>query len=102
MATDLTNGKKVAVKRVSLLQKKLQEAYTLNKLNLEIELMQKLNHPNIVKYHDVIKKETEWYIVMEYCNAGTLDDVIRFNEEMNKNKILSFIVKQIHITILTN
>ena len=32
----------------------------------EIELMRKLNHPNIVKYVDTIRAEDFLYIILEY------------------------------------
>lgn len=90
LATDLSTGQKVAIKKVSLLQKSLQKTNVLNKLSAEIELMKKLDHPNIVSYYDTIKTNVDWYIVMEYCNAGTLEDVIKFNESMGQKKDISF------------
>ena len=86
LGTNLETNEKVAVKKISLTQKK----NILEKLKLETELMQKFNHPNVVTYYDVIKTDDYWYIVMEYCNAGTLDDVIKFNENMSKKKSLDF------------
>ena len=90
LGTNLQTNQQVAIKKVSLTQKSLQEEHVLRKLKTEIELMQSLDHPNIVKYYDVDKKPTYWYIVMEYCNMGTLDDVINFNELMIKKKELHF------------
>ena len=89
LGTDITTDQQVAIKNVSLLQKSLQEEDMLNKLKFEIDLMQKLDHPNIVNYYDVVKTNTNWYIVMEYCNVGTLGDLITFNEVSNK-KIINF------------
>ncbi|XWV26016.1 putative serine threonine-protein kinase [Tupanvirus soda lake] len=90
LGTDITTNQQVAIKRVSLSQKSLQEEDTFKKLNTEIGLMQTLDHPNIVKYYDVVKTPTHWYIIMEYCNMGTLEDVIKFNESMSKKKLLKF------------
>lgn len=90
LGVDLKTNKKVAIKKVSLLQKNMKKEQTLEKLNLETELMKKLNHANIVEYYDVVKTDNEWYIIMEYCNAGTLENVIKFNEAMNKKKIIDF------------
>lgn len=86
----LSDNQRIAIKRISLLQKKLKEVNMFDKLNLEIALMQKLNHPNIVTYYDVVKKISTWYIIMEYCNAGTLEDVIKFNAEMELLKNSNF------------
>ncbi|XWV24775.1 putative serine threonine-protein kinase [Tupanvirus deep ocean] len=90
LGTDITTNQQVAIKKVSLSQRSLQEEDTFKKLNTEIGLMQTLDHPNIVKYYDVVKTPTHWYIIMEYCNMGTLEDVIKFNESMSKKKSLKF------------
>lgn len=82
LATLIDTSQNVAVKKVSLVQREIEESKMLLKLNLEIELMQKLKHPNIITYIEVIKSKTDWYIILEYCNAGTLGDVITYNENM--------------------
>ena len=43
----------------------------------EIELMQELKHPNIVKYIDTIKTKAYLHIVLEYVENGSLQNVIR-------------------------
>ncbi|AYV85101.1 MAG: putative serine threonine-protein kinase [Satyrvirus sp.] len=87
LGSDLNTGQKVAIKKISLHQKPFQQTNGLNKLNLEIELIKKLNHPNIVTCYDVFKTTTHWYIIMEYCNYGTMEDVIKYNEIMAKKDI---------------
>ena len=82
LGTHIKSSQIVAIKKVSLIQKECEETKVLSKLNLEIELMQKMKHPNIVAYVEVIRSKTNWYIVMEYCNAGTLNDVIVYNEKI--------------------
>lgn len=82
LATDLTNGEKLAIKKISLNQK----SDIITKIDAEVKLMQKLRHKNIVEYYDVYRNETHWYIIMEYCNSGTFADVIKYNESQFKNK----------------
>ena len=43
----------------------------------EIELMQQLNHENIVKYIDTIKTKAYLHIVLEYVENGSLQNVIK-------------------------
>lgn len=44
----------------------------------EAKVMEKLNHPNIVTFHDVYKtKKKKLCIVMEYADAGDLNRVIK-------------------------
>lgn len=38
----------------------------------EVQIMRKLNHPNIVKLHDVFSSRRRLVIVMEFCSGGQL------------------------------
>lgn len=62
----------VAVKRIPL------ESDT-SSLILEIQLMKKLHHPNIVKYLGsfVDKVDDELWIILEFCSAGAISDLMR-------------------------
>jgi serine/threonine-protein kinase ULK/ATG1 len=53
------------------------EKYNKNKFSLELEISMKMKHPNIVKTFDTFDTEKNWFIVSEYCNNGTLADIIR-------------------------
>ena len=56
--------------------------------NNEIELIKKLDHPNIVKYYKSFTENNKIYIIMEYFDNGDLQDYIKalkFDEE-NKDK----------------
>lgn len=79
MGTDINLNRKVAIKQIQI-------TTDTTKITPEIEIMKQLNHPNIVRYYDVIETAGYMYIVMEYCNAGSLQDVINLNEKMNKDK----------------
>ena len=49
----------------------------LNYLQFEIDIMIELSsHPNIITIFDVIKSQTHCYVVMEYCNGGSLEDCL--------------------------
>ncbi len=43
----------------------------------EVEVLAKLDHPNIVKYHDCFADTATINIVMEYCDAGDLASFIK-------------------------
>ena len=75
LGVNLATCENVAIKKISMLQKK----NIINKIDLEIEIMRSVVHANIVRYIDVYKKGDFWNIVMEYCNAGSLEDVIKYN-----------------------
>ena len=42
----------------------------------EIEILRKLDHPNVIKYIETIEDYDTYYIVMELCNGGELFDRI--------------------------
>ena len=42
----------------------------------EIDILQKLDHPNIVRYYETYIDEKYIYIVMEYIGGGELFDKI--------------------------
>ena len=84
LGTEISSNKKVAVKKINLNKNMI----IIEKLNLEIKIMKELDHPNIVKYYDLVTIPNYWYIIMEYCNAGTLYDVIEFNQKMFNDKTL--------------
>lgn len=42
--------------------------------------MQAVQSDNIVKLYDVLESENNYYIVQEYCDAGTLEQRIKANK----------------------
>ena len=44
----------------------------LEKLRKEIEILKKLDHPNIVKLYEVFESENSLYLIMEECFGGEL------------------------------
>eukprot|EP01124_Arcella_intermedia_P011824 TRINITY_DN181_c0_g1_i3.p1 TRINITY_DN181_c0_g1~~TRINITY_DN181_c0_g1_i3.p1 ORF type:complete len:434 (-),score=98.70 TRINITY_DN181_c0_g1_i3:723-2024(-) len=74
-AKNKKTGEVVAVKYV----KKRENPEKLTNVRREIELMQKLNHPNIVCLKDVFEDESEdgfIYMIMEYVSGGELFEEI--------------------------
>ena len=52
----------------------------------EIELLKKLDHPNIVKYYKSFREDDKLYIIMEYFDNGDLDDYIKVLKKEKKQK----------------
>lgn len=44
--------------------------------NNEVDLMRNLDHPNILKLYDVVRKKNIIYLILEYCNYGDLSNYI--------------------------
>lgn len=62
----------VAIKQISLSKITPNQ---IDKFIRELDISIKLDHPNIVKCSEVFKTEKHWYIVNEYCECGTLQDL---------------------------
>ena len=71
---DCYDGKEVAIKKISL--DKLSKI-KMDKFILELDLAVSLEHPNVLKSYKKLKTSRHWYIISEYCDEGTLVDVIK-------------------------
>ncbi len=74
---DLRNGDFVALKQLPL--EGLSEDERDN-LVLEIDLLRKLNHKNIVKYYGSYRSKLHLYIILEYVENGSLSQIIKPNK----------------------
>ncbi|KAK4749500.1 hypothetical protein SAY87_026949 [Trapa incisa] len=76
----------VAIKEIATgqLSKKLRES-----LMSEIIILQKINHPNIIRLHEIIEVPGKIHLVLEYCRGGDLSVYIqrhgRVPEEIAKH-----------------
>ena len=66
-------NKVVAIKRIDL----IENQKFLNRFKMEINLMKKLNHINIVNLYDTIEKDEYLYLIMEYCKYGDLRNFLK-------------------------
>ena len=49
-----------------------QNVKNLEKFRREIEILKKMDHPNIIKLYEVYESERSLYLVMELCNGGEI------------------------------
>ncbi|XP_076910352.1 serine/threonine-protein kinase ATG1c-like isoform X1 [Bidens hawaiensis] len=68
------HGTEVAIKEIltGKLNKKLEES-----LMSEIDILRNINHPNIIRLHDMIKEPGKIHLVLEYCKGGDLSVFIQ-------------------------
>ena len=83
----------------------LSQIYALKEINIsvhrknidrfreEIFLMNKLEHPNILKLYDTIENENYIYLILEYCDNGDLKHFLK-KRPMKERKVREF-MKQI-------
>ncbi|KAI9883943.1 MAG: hypothetical protein M1823_004287 [Watsoniomyces obsoletus] len=67
-------GETVAVKKVKLADLPKSE---LRVIMLEIDLLKNLKHPNIVKYQGFVKSPEFLFIILEYCENGSLHSICK-------------------------
>ena len=71
---DLTTAQVVAIKQVPLAGIKADD---LKGIQTEITLLQRLQHPNIVRYIDSVQTERDLLIVLEFVENGSLADITK-------------------------
>ncbi|XP_032836039.1 serine/threonine-protein kinase 3-like [Petromyzon marinus] len=79
------SGQVVAIKQVPV-ESDLQEIIK------EISIMQQCDSPHVVKYYGSYFKNTDLWIVMEYCGAGSVSDIIRLrNKTLTEDEIAAIL-----------
>lgn len=73
-ALNFSTGETVAIKSISLLS---LEQSLLPDIMSEIHLLKNLNHPNIVKYKGFVQDKENLFIILEYCENGSLQTVLK-------------------------
>lgn len=81
-------GEKVAVKIIEKAQ--VSSAKQIARLQREILFLKLLNHPHIVKVHEVVETDDAIYIFMEYASGGELFDYIVANKRVKEKEAQSF------------
>ncbi|XP_045884726.1 serine/threonine-protein kinase 4-like [Micropterus dolomieu] len=78
-------GEIVAIKQVPV-ESDLQEIIK------EIAIMQQCNSPHVVRYYGSYFKNSDLWIVMEYCGAGSVSDIIRIrNKTLTEEEIATIL-----------
>ncbi|KAJ8899922.1 hypothetical protein K2173_019626 [Erythroxylum novogranatense] len=79
LARHRVHGTEVAIKEIALsrLNKKLQES-----LMSEIFILRRIDHPNIIRLHDIIEVPGRIHIVLDYCKGGDLSMYIQRHERV--------------------
>ena len=56
----------------------------------EIYVLEKLDHPSIVKYYEKLNTVNNTYMVYEYCDEGTLEKKIYSNKFLKEDDALVY------------
>lgn len=92
-------AKEYAVKIVDLRPLRLREKFNPARLRREIDIMKRLQHPNIVEFIEGFETEEQLLMVMELCPGEELFDVIlarqKFSEQDAK-PVFAQVVRALH------
>ena len=92
MATSKSTGEEIAIKLIDKSKLDVDEA---NSLNLEVDIISQVDHPNIVKTYGIVDAPAKLYILMEVMSGGELFDRIvekdHYSEQEACNTILPVI-----------
>jgi len=90
-------GNFYAIKSISM--EKLENKRMFDSIKSELKVLQMLNHENIIKIHGLEKTVNNMYLVLEYCNGGTLYDFLLYYKNELKTTIpeqqIQFLLKMI-------
>lgn len=53
------------------------EQRLIDLVEMEVELLQKIDHPNIIKLFDVRRTKNNYYLVFEFCEKGDLEKYLK-------------------------
>jgi serine/threonine protein kinase len=74
LAKHIDSKTEVAVKELS---KEIMKKYKdEERVHREIEILAKVEHPNISYLYEILDEDDKFYFVMEYCKGGDLGDFI--------------------------
>ena len=77
----ISTNEKFAIK---ILNKERLKTQTKSSSINEIEILSKLDHPNVIHVETILDDEINFYIIMEYCSEGELFDYIVKEEKLDE------------------
>eukprot|EP01127_Copromyxa_protea_P015104 TRINITY_DN4298_c0_g1_i1.p1 TRINITY_DN4298_c0_g1~~TRINITY_DN4298_c0_g1_i1.p1 ORF type:complete len:385 (-),score=98.72 TRINITY_DN4298_c0_g1_i1:134-1288(-) len=80
-------GFEVAIKIVNQTNKKVQQ-----ELEKEIDVLKRCKHPNVVAYYGTYLKDDEVWIIMDYCGAGSLKDVMKLSQDTLTERQAKYVI----------
>lgn len=91
----LNTNEKVAIKIIKPHYVNNKSQKYSEQLKRELNIIEKLNHQNIVKSFYISQYFNTWCLVMEYCNGGTLESYIRSKNGYLSEYISQHLIKQL-------
>lgn len=77
----IETGEHVAVKVID--KRLFANSYNVKNIQSEIEIMKKVDHPNIVKLFDVYQTTNNMYIITELCEDGDFYSLLQKRKKID-------------------
>ena len=84
LAYDEINKQKVAIKVMKTSKFRTQKE--VRRVKIEVKISKMMNHPNIIKTHEVFEEKGRIFIVMEYCSKGDLYEYIKQKKKLSESE----------------
>ena len=68
------NNKTNMIRAVKILRKERLDDFEINRITHEIEVLKRIDHPNILKLYEFYEDDKRYYLVSELCTGGELFD----------------------------
>lgn len=94
LGEDELTRQRVAIKVID--QRSITDQYMLDTLNSEIAILKSLDHPNIVHLFDVVTTANNIYIIQEFCDGGTLDQLLKKQHRLSERDAICVMVDLIN------
>ncbi len=56
----------------------------------EVQIMHKLNHTNVLKFHDWYETRNNLWLILEYCTGGNLGQILKQDTHLPETSIKIF------------
>mgnify|MGYP002631832457 CR=1 FL=1 len=78
------HSKSNVIRAVKILRKEKMSKFEIERFTHEIEVMKRLDHPNITKLCEYYEDDKRYYLVMELCTGGELFDELTLQDHMDE------------------
>ncbi|HLI09078.1 MAG TPA: protein kinase [Ktedonobacteraceae bacterium] len=90
-AQDMSNRALVAIKEMGLSNVPQQErAQITHNFKVEASILARLDHPNLPRFHEQFSEGQRHFLVMEYIEGQTLEDLLEHNGPFPERRVLNW------------
>jgi len=90
----LTEDQKQVYAIKAIQKSKLENNSILSRLfQTEMSVMSKLNHPNIMHLFEFMETANNYYLVIQFCNNGDMENYLKKFGKLNEDEAVYFLMQ---------